>query len=361
MMWEPLVWPATAFVVTAAVALGLRWALLSMLARWGEPRPGRGAFGDAVRVPSFLWCLVLAFYVAVEIANLPHRLALYLGTLLQASIVVSVTVTLANLSGSLVSRYGDRLGVAVTGLAQTSARLAVLIIGLLVLLSTLGIQITPLLTALGVGGLAVALALQDTLSNLFAGMHVLAGREVRPGDYIRLSEGIEGHVVDIGWRTTRLRTQSNNIVIVPNRTVAQATITNFTLPLPLTAVSIRVDVDYATDPDHVELVLLEEVRRAIGEVPGMLLEPAPVVRLHPGFGEYALQYTVACHVSGFGDTALAQHELRRRILKRLRAEGIEMPVPMRTVRLIGDGRGSDAARPLPDGREQSERAQHRDG
>jgi small-conductance mechanosensitive channel len=195
-----------------------------------------------------------------------------------------------------------------------------------------------------VGGLAVALALQDTLSNLFAGMHVLAGREVRPGDYIRLAEGVDGYVVDIGWRTTRLRTLSNNIVIIPNRTVAQATITNFTLPLPLMAVSIRVDVDYATDPDRVERVMLEEVRRAIGDVPGMLLEPPPVVRLHPGFGEYALQYTVVCHVAGFGDVALVQHELRRRILKRLRVEGIEMPVPIRAVRLSGDGTGPEAPR-----------------
>jgi small-conductance mechanosensitive channel len=323
-MWEPLVWPAAAFGAAAVVALGLRWLLLSVLARWGRPRPGQSAFGDAVRLPSFLWCFVLALYAGVETAGLPARLALHLGVLLQAAIVVSVTVTLANLAGSIVGRYGDRLGGPVTGLAQTSARLAVLIVGLLVLLSTLGVQITPLLTALGVGGLAVALALQDTLSNLFAGMHVLAGREVRPGDYIRLSEGVEGYVVDIGWRTTRLRTLANNIVIMPNRTVAQATITNFALPLPLTGVSIRVDVDYASDPDHVEFVLLEEVRRAVGEVPGMLLEPAPVVRLHPGFGESALQYTVACHVASVGDVGLVQHELRRRILKRLRAEGMRL-------------------------------------
>jgi small-conductance mechanosensitive channel len=350
-MWESLLWPTTAFGATLIAALGFRWLALSMLARWAEPDPDRVAFVGALRLPSLLWCVVLALYIAAETANLPPWLPPHIGTLLQAAVVISLTVTLANLSGSLVTRYGERLGGMVTGLAQTSARLAVVIIGLLVLLSTFGIEITPLLTALGVGGLALALALQDTLSNLFAGMNVLVGREVRPGDYVRLSEGVEGYVVDIGWRTTRLRNLANNIVIVPNRTVAQATITNFALPLPHTAAYVRVDVGYASDPDQVELVLLEEVRRAVGEVPTILLDPPPAVRLNPGFGDHALQYTVICHVKGFGDVGLVQHELRRRILKRLRAEGIDIPFPVRTVHLAGNGRGSEAARPLPDGRQ----------
>src|SRR5262249_56060637 len=90
----------------------------------------------------------------------------------------------------------------VTGLGQAVVRGVVFVIGLLVLLTALGIQITPILTALGVGGLAVALALQDTLSNLFAGVHLLADRPIRVGDYVKLADSVEGHVVAIGSPST---------------------------------------------------------------------------------------------------------------------------------------------------------------
>src|SRR2546429_328365 len=104
--------------------------------------------------------------------------------------------------------------------------------GVLVLLSVLGIHITPILTALGVGGLAVALALQDSLANLFAGMHLLADKPIRVGDYVKIADTTEGYVVDIGWRSTRIRMLQNTVVVVPNKKVAESIITNYDLPGP---------------------------------------------------------------------------------------------------------------------------------
>ena len=95
-------------------------------------------------------------------------------------------------------------------------------LGGLVLLNSLGVAITPLLTALGVGGLAVALALQDTLSNLFAGVHILTSRKVQPGDFIQLDNGMQGYVQDTNWRNTIIRQLPNNILVVPNATVASS-------------------------------------------------------------------------------------------------------------------------------------------
>jgi small-conductance mechanosensitive channel len=206
-------------------------------------------------------------------------------------------------------------------------------VGGLILLGHLGISITPILTALGVGGLAVALALQDTLSNLFAGVHLLADKPIRVGDFVRLESGIEGFVEDIGWRSTRIRMLPNNMAIVPNAKIAQAAITNYSLPETRMSVLLPVSVSYAADPDHVERVLLEEATRATAEVPGLLAAPAPFVRFIPGFGESALQFTVVCAVATFVDQYLAQHELRKRIIRRFRAEAIEIPFPTRTVEL----------------------------
>src|SRR5205814_6806329 len=200
-----------------------------------------------------------------------------------------------------IARLGQRLAlaVAVTGLAQTSARVSVLIVGGLILLAALGVQITPLLTALGVGGLAVALALQDTLSNLFAGLHLLADRPIRVGDYVKLADGVEGFVVDVGWRSTRVRQLQNSIAIVPNSAVAKATIVNYHLPEPRLAITIRVSVDYASDPDRVEAVLVEETQRAVGQVSGLLGDPPPTARLIPGFVESGLEFSLICHVTSY--------------------------------------------------------------
>ncbi len=111
----------------------------------------------------------------------------------------------------------------------------------------LGISLAPALTALGVGSLAVALALQDTLSNFFSGVTILVGKPVRPGDFIRVDPSYEGFVESIGWRSTQVRTLSNNLVVIPNATFSKAIITNYSLPTPNVSASVRVDVSLDED------------------------------------------------------------------------------------------------------------------
>ncbi len=330
-MWR-LFWPGVAFVATVLVTLAVRGVALSILQRWSGRANGVAALLDAIRLPSILWCVVLAVYVGIEVASelerLPPRLSEQLGVVLEVAIIVSVTITVAGVVGTLIRRAGESraLGGPVTGLAQTAARGLVLVVGALILLGAIGVEITPILTALGVGGLAVALALQDTLSNLFAGMHLLADKPIRVGDYVKIAD-VEGFVVDVGWRSTRVRMLQNTIVIVPNKKVAESVITNYDLPEPRMSLLVKVSVSYGSDPDHVERVLVEEAIRAAGQVPGLLAEPAPFVRFIPGFGEYSLDFTLICQVATFVDQYLAQHELRKRILARFRAEGIEIPFP----------------------------------
>jgi small-conductance mechanosensitive channel len=341
-----VVWPGLALIAATVVALVLRALLLSAVRRWVRPPNGWAALAQAIRLPSILWSLVFGLWIAVEVAHetqrISRRLSDQLGLVLELAIILSVTMTVAGAVSTLVERASERraLGGAVTGLGQAVARGVVLVVGLLVLLAALGIQITPILTALGVGGLAVALALQDTLSNLFAGAHLLADKPIRVGDYVKIADTIEGHVLDIGWRSTRVRMLQNTVVVVPNKKVAESVIVNYDLPEPRLALLIRVSVGYASDPDHVERVLVDEATKAAGPIPGLLAEPAPFVRLIPGFGESSLDFTLICQVASFVDQYVVQHELRKRILRRLRAEGIEIPYPVRTVELKSRGEGS---------------------
>jgi small-conductance mechanosensitive channel len=328
-VWE-FFWPAVAFVLVSATALAFRAALFIGFQRWTGRARDNSVFLQSVRLPSMLWCLVLGLFVAIEVAEMPRRVSIQVHTVLEAAIILSVTITVAGVLASLVAAAGERRALTggVTGVAQTTVRLIVLVVGGLVLLSSLGIAITPILTALGVGGLAVALALQDTLSNLFAGMHLLADKPIRVGDYVKISaENAEGYVVDVGWRSTRLRMLQNNIVVVPNSKVAQSVITNYDMPEPRMALGMKISVSYVTDVERLERVLLEETGAAVGEVPGLLGDPPPSVRFIPGFGDYSLDFTLNCHVASFVDQFMVQHELRKRILRRFRTENIDIPFP----------------------------------
>jgi small-conductance mechanosensitive channel len=142
-----------------------------------------------------------------------------------------------------------------------------------------------------------------------------------------------------------VRQLQNSIAVVPNSSVAKSTIVNYDLPEPRLGIAIRVVVDYASDPDRVEALLVDEARRAVGEVPGLLGEPAPSARLVPGFGESGLEFTLGCHVGSYVEQYVVQHELRKRILRRFHAEGIAVGGQPRVVALRVDG-----SAPMPERR-----------
>ena len=326
--------------LTLAVGYAAKRVMLRLLRGWGARSKGTNAqiVIDALQGPFMIWVLILGTHLAMQSSDLPAaRHAVDRPRSCWCCGFCRSPWSVPRLAGNLIRFHGSGIpgALPVTTLTQTLAQLAVVILGLLVLLNLLGISITPILTALGVGGLAVALALQDTLSNLFAGFYVAVARQVRLGDYIRLNTGEEGYVTDIGWRSTTIRALSNNMIIIPNNKLGQAIVTNFYLPEKRLGVSIQVGVAYDSDPDQVERVLLEEAQTAAREIPGMLADPAPGVSLDPGFGDWALGFTLGYSVQEFADQFSVRHELRKRILKRLRQEKIDMPFPTRTVYMHG--------------------------
>ena len=327
--------PLIVFIAGSAVGLLLRAWALRLLHRWSrKTQPATADIVlDAVRIPSFLWIAAIGLYFAVGTSDLPKDDIGYTFKILHILLILSLTIVAANLASRLTvySIRKAEIPLQATGLTQGVIKVVVITIGVLILLETLGISITPILTALGVGGLAVALALQDTLGNLFAGVHILMERSIRIGDFVKLETGQEGCVADIGWRTTRVQLQPNTMVIIPNSKLAQSVVTNYDLPEKRMAIQIPVRVGHAADPDRVERVLIEEMARAAKEVPGLLSDPPPVVQFIPGCGDYSLDFTLVCQVQQYEAQAPVQHELRKRIFKRFKKEGIEIPFPTRTV------------------------------
>jgi len=203
-------------------------------------------------------------------------------------------------------------------------RLGILVLGLLVILDVLQVPITPLLTTLGIGSLAIALALQDTLSNFFAGLYLLADRPLGVGDYVKLNSGEEGVVLGIGWRSTHLRSSAENIVIVPNAKVAQASITNFDLGNRRIVTTIRIPVAYGQDPRRILASLQAVAQAAVGQIAGLADTPPPSASFDPGFGDLALEFTITCTLQSREVETSVKSELRQRAARRLSEEHIEL-------------------------------------
>jgi small-conductance mechanosensitive channel len=197
-------------------------------------------------------------------------------------------------------------------------------LGLIALLCSdaLGISLAPVLTALGIGSLAVALALQDTLSNFFAGISLITDKPVRPGDFVRLEGGAqEGYVESIGWRSTHLRRQAGGLVVVPNSTLAKSVLTNFGAENPRLELRIRIDVALESDLAKVENAFGAEAR-AFGSIAGVKAEPLPFVLFSPGLGAYGLGFTIVLDVDPSANTDLVENEIKKRLFLRMKAENI---------------------------------------
>jgi small-conductance mechanosensitive channel len=335
--WPLYLVPLATFLLVVALGAIVRRILFRTLEKWATKSSGQldDIAVAALRGPFLLWVVIAGIYAATQTSELPTRATGLVSQALLVLWIVSLTAVASRLAGALVKFYGRSASsvLPVTTLTQSLASLAVATIGILILLDTLHISVTPILTALGVGGIAVALALQDTLSNLFAGFYVSLAGQVRLGDYIKLESGEEGFVTDISWRSTTIRALANNLIVIPNAKLAQIIVTNYYLPEKRMSLLIPVGVSYSHDPEVVERILLEEANAGAGVIPGFLADPPPAVRFIPGFGDSSINFTVICQVAEFVDQYLVQHEMRKRIFQRFRQEGIEIPFPIRTVHL----------------------------
>jgi len=298
----------------------------------GSLWPWEAVIVEALRKGVPFWSLLLGLYLMVGFWTMPTHVATTLTKSLFILVVLSVTFLLAEVVGKLTALYGGKIQqtLPITSLTQNITRVVIIVIGLLMILHGLGISIAPILTALGVGGLAVALALQDTLSNLFAGLYVTVSRQIRVGDYVKLESGEEGYVTDIGWRATKIRMLPNNIVLVPNAKLASAIITNYYLPDKELAVLVQVGIDYASDLAHVERVTCEVAKEVMQTIPGGVPTFEPFIRYHT-FGDFSINFTVILRAKEFVDQYLITHEFVKRLHTRYQQEHITIPFPSRTI------------------------------
>lgn len=266
-------------------------------------------------------------YVGENIMGPVRKLLFILAMLIAVRLAASVAVTFVRF---YLNRTEELRALPNTSILENVVRAIVYIVGFLVTLQSLGVSVLPILTALGVGGLAISLALQDTLANIFAGVNMLMARQIKIGDFINLEEKYEGFVEDIGWRTTVIRRLNNNLVVVPNSKMASSIITNSTLPLPEMGLPLQVGVSYDSDLEHVERVCIAVATEVQTTIEGAIPDFEPFVRFHT-FADSSVNFSVVLRVQTMVDQYLVKHEFYKRLHARLRAEGIEIPFPQRVL------------------------------
>lgn len=352
---SPWILGPAVFVVWIGVLLFARRILMRMLHRvaartswtWDD------VLVHALTAPIAIAIVASGLLVVGRILPLAPEFDRAFDILLQAGLVLALVLFADRFCHGALDRLARRSAAVqgARGLIQAGVRGLIIGLGLLILLDSIGISITPILASLGVGSLAVALALQDTLANLFAGIYMVADKPIEPGHMVRLETGEEGTVVKIGMRNTWIRTLPNNMIIVPNTKLASSTLMNYSLLDPEMAVLVNVGVHYSSDLERVERVTLEVARESQRTVPGAVADFEPLVRYHT-FADSSIGLTVVLRAREFGASHLIRHDFVKRLQARYRTEGIVIPFPIRTLDLppaLKTGFQDAGGRPAPPG------------
>ncbi len=344
-------WIALPALLCSSIILGgfaIRWLMTKTLVRWAQRTnsPYDDVLVDAARLITLKLTGIAALYTTIEYAPWGDKILRFAYPVLSGLAIFVVTQAIAFILVTIIKLRSERAEspVATTSLIRRIVVGTVYVFGGIMILRGFGVEIGPVLTALGVGGLAVALALQDTLANMFAGIYITLAKQVRVGDFIKLETGFEGYVTDIGWRNTIMKTPEENLIIIPNNKLSQAIVTNFFLPEHTVLIKLQVGVSHDSDTDQVENILLSVVRSsghgdalsaeeptvAGGKIQGVLYDPSPFVRF-TAIGESNLQFVLNVMVTKFDYQFEARHNLMKRVHRALRENNIEIPYPMRTI------------------------------
>lgn len=286
-------------------------------------------------------CLVIGLFWIVNTSALNAEIIQFLSYILFTSIIFTMTrIVERTVSGFVNIKFSSTGNVSQSTLMSTILKVFIYASGVLIVLQYYGISIAPIITAMGVGGMAVALGMQETLANIFAGLQILLSKQIKVNDVIRIGTH-EGRVIDINWRfTSILPANEGTVVVIPNKDIAGSTTMNYSRPREDIVIVVPIGVSYDSDLEHVEEITVEIAREIMIEVDGY--EPsfddegidrnplAPAVR-YQEFGDSSINFNAVLHAHNFMNQFMIKHKFIKAISKRYREEGIDIPFPIRTV------------------------------
>ncbi|HLD97305.1 MAG TPA: mechanosensitive ion channel family protein [Candidatus Nanoarchaeia archaeon] len=329
---------AFVMAVTLAVAFVVHFLMNFYLYRIARKK--RTSLDDsmvsALKKPLYVLAVMAGSYLSLAQINALADFMAVINGFYQASAILVSAYTLSQVTSALINWWVGKQPLSSSGAGQfipvfrKFVTVFIYVIAFVGVLDQLNIKITALLASLGVASLAVALALQDTIANFFAGIYVMADRPVRAGDFVRIENGEEGYVEEVGWRSTKIRTLPNNTVIIPNSKLAQSILTNYYLPDMQTGIILNCGVAYGSDLEKVEAVTVKVAEEVQKRVEGATRGFQPFVRFN-GFGDSNINFTVIMRVAEPVAKYVVIHEFMKSLAKAYEKEKIEISVPARKV------------------------------
>jgi small-conductance mechanosensitive channel len=333
----------TALYIVGALLAGylIRYFLTFYVVKWAQRTETKidDIILHAVKTPLVVAFLIGGISFALsQSALLPESVRAGIPIVANILLILLGALVAIRIAVGLLAYYGETRPAmkSMTPIFGKVFKMLIYFVTLILILNSLGINVTALVAGLGIAGIAIAFALQETLAQFFAGLYIMSDRPVRVGDYVKIEGGPEGYVVDIGWRSTKIRELPNNIVVVPNAKLADSIVTNYYLPQPELSVLVQVGVSYDSDLEKVERVTIETAREVLKRVQGGVAEFEPFIRYHT-FDDFSINFTVILRAREYVDRYLLTHEFIKALHKRYKEEGIEIPFPIRTV-ILKEGR-----------------------
>jgi small-conductance mechanosensitive channel len=279
-----------------------------------------------------LWSFLFSLFLVFRDLPIKDEYSNFILIVIKIILIASITHSLAKLILGLFELWSKKQegGFPSTTIFTNIVKITIYVIGLLIILDSVNISIAPMLTALGVGGLAVSLALKDTLSDVFAGLHILLSKKVQPGDFVSLDSGEMGYIQNITWRNTKMLERTNNILHIPNTKLSSAIVKNYDSGDPSFSVKVFMGVDYNSDLEEVERVSLEEANKLHSDMKetNKLSQPSFKFR---GFGQSSIDFAIYFRGNKYGDQNPIIHQFIKNIHKRFKKENIQIPFPIRTI------------------------------
>jgi len=336
--WVKWVISAGVFVIFLLIAFASRFILIGIMRLF--TRRTKTILDDliirALTGPIFAFLIVAGLWIAIarltEVSNYVdtiHKvfIVIYIG--IAAIAVVRVTHAILSwytteIAPRTKSDFDDRL----IPILKRVIDVIIYAIALMIILDQLHINISPILASLGIGGLAVALALQPTLSNFLSGTYVVSDSIIRKGDYIQLDSGPEGIVEEIGWRITKIRHWQGNLIILPNSKLSDAIVTDYEKPDASMLFSVDCGVSYESDLEKVEKIVTEVASEVMNSCPEGVKDFAPIVRFNK-FDDSNIDFSVVLKAVNRGSHFVLKHNFIKALHKRFRKEGIVIEFPIR--------------------------------
>ncbi|MGC8482304.1 MAG: mechanosensitive ion channel family protein [Thermodesulfobium sp.] len=290
-----------------------------------------------ITIKSFNWIFSI-FFIAIglhiALYNYPftYQHSFLINKIFTSLEIFIVFLFIARTSSKIIVHYFSKNDsvLPATSIISNVIFIAVIFLGILVILEGIGISDVPILTTFGVGGLAVSLALQDTLSNFFAGIHILASKKIQPGNTIILENGQRGKVTDINWRNTTLLTPDNNMIIIPNSKISTSIITNYSFPEENFSVSLQIGISYDSDLDDTEEKTINFLKNFVQNTHGCVKDVDPILR-YQKFDNSCITFSIYLRVESYPDQFIVLHKLIKSIHKFYNENRIEIPYPIQNI------------------------------